>query len=117
MDYRNTGAPFKRTDGTVWARNAVHKPTADELRRKKYKLRLVGEERPEMFGWERDEAELPADSGKEWPLKMEPEVYLRMQPEGQHAELARRLLEPPPEEEEAAAAPAEEERTDGGSDE
>jgi hypothetical protein len=94
MKYRNIGAPFRRADGTVWDTNVVHEPTEDELRRRKYKLRVAGDERPEKFGWERDAAEPPsADPGSAWPLKMDPQMYLRMHPDGQHAELARQLTD------------------------
>ncbi len=93
MKYRNTGAPFHRPDGTVWERDAVAEPTEDELRRRRYKLRAVGEERPEMFGWERDAVETPPPSdSSDWPLRMTPETYLRMHPDGDHAELARVIV-------------------------
>ncbi len=111
MKYRNMGAPFHRPDGTVWERDTVAEPTEDELRRRRYKLRAVGDERPEMFGLQRDAAEtpLPPPDSPDWPLRMTPETYLRMHPDGQHAELARRLSENQP--------PEEEKGTDGASDE
>lgn len=36
--YRNTGAPFKRDDGSMWIHNEVSEPTSRELARFRQKL-------------------------------------------------------------------------------
>lgn len=89
MKYRNRGAPFTRDDGSVWERGAVNEPTDNELRRRVYKLRPVLNVPVSQAA-----AVAPdAVAGEEvWPLQMRPEVYARLHPEGQHAELARKLL-------------------------
>lgn len=114
MKHRNIGAPFKRADGTVWGTNAVFEPTEDELRRKRYKLRAVGMERPEHLGWARDRVDQPPPQDAEWPLQMSPEKYLQIHPEGQHAEAAKKLVkiaEAPP-----SKGEAQEEAPDGSPD-
>lgn len=44
-------------------------------------------------GWEDEDDGEDADEEEEWPLKMTPGTYVGLHPEGQHADLARRLLE------------------------
>ena len=90
--YRNTGAPIPRDDGTTVARGAVFEPTDAEIDQLRYKLRAVeGEGGGTVPG--------PGSEGKVtttvdgWPLRMTPQVYLRLHPDGPHASRARELVE------------------------
>lgn len=47
--YRNTGARFRREDGTIWERGAVFVPTPREIARRRYKLRRVDVLPPEAM--------------------------------------------------------------------
>ena len=86
MKYRNRGAPFTRDNGSVWARDEVAVPTEGELRRRVYKLRAVVDIPTAQA------AAVSQAEGEGWPLQMQPDVYVRLHPTGQHAELARKLL-------------------------
>lgn len=105
MRYYNRGAPFTRDDGSEWERAAVHEPTDNELKRRRYKLRAVI-----------DRAATPLPStppplevdGEVWPLQMPPKTYIRLHPDGPHKELAQKLVE---------AAGESEEEADGSADE
>lgn len=104
MRYRNRGAPFTRDDGSEWERGAVHEPTDNELKRRRYKLRAVVD---------RAEPSPPSTpplqvDGEEWPLQMPPDTYIRLHPDGPHKELAQKLVE---------AAGGSEEEADGSADE
>lgn len=89
--YRNIGAPFNRDNGARVQSGEVFVPTQRELNRRRNKLRRVdpaGEDiRP-------PEPAPPPPAG--WPLRMSPETYLRLTPDGPHAELARALAGPEP---------------------
>lgn len=86
MKHQNTGAPFRRADGTVVERGEVFDPTVEELARRRYKLRAV--EGPIAA------VPSPLDSSVGvWPLQMSPETYLRLHDDGIHAALARELVE------------------------
>ncbi len=104
MKYKNHGAPFTRDEGGVWARGAIHEPTPNELRRRKYKLRAIAPEPPVTA----------PDSP--WPLAMDPKMYLQLHPEGEHVELARTLVRSEEEEPEEAPEEEVEEEADGTSD-
>lgn len=47
--YRNTGAPWRRVDGKIVARDEEFEPTSEERARRSYKLRYV---RPSAGGGE-----------------------------------------------------------------
>jgi hypothetical protein len=90
MRYRNAGAPFRRDNGEVWQRGAVHEPTANELGRRRYKLRAAEfePETPAPTVVPAGEAERLAG----WPLPMAPSLYLELHPQGgEHTALAREL--------------------------
>ena len=78
----NTGAPFKRKDGSTWGRKAVHVPSPSEFRQRRYKLRPVNKT---------VEPAVPVRNDG-WPLAMEPELYLELHPTGSHAEQALALV-------------------------
>ncbi len=83
MIHRNTGAPFRRADGSTWHRDAEHEATAEELKRRAYKLRLVVTRIAPALQKKREDG---------WPLAMQPERYLAISPEGKHAPLARQIV-------------------------
>lgn len=98
--YRNTGAAFPVEDGTRVGTGDIFVPTADCLKRRRNKLEYVA--RSELPTWALElEAEIggpddvpdaPSDS-PEWTLAMTPADYLSRYPTGQHAELARQLVD------------------------
>lgn len=108
MFYRNTGAPFWRTnaageDVVEVPKGHVLEPTPRELKQFGYKLEPVGEQ---PAATDKVVGPLPQPLPplpKEWPLKMRPELYLELHPDGVHADLARRLTGSAPV---APAAPA-----------
>lgn len=121
--YINTGAPFPRRDGTTWDRGVVDVPTLDEIARLKYKLKRyfkpvvpqtqpTQEELKESF----PDATDGASEQISWPLKMSPETYISLHPNGPHIETAKRLVAEAAEEEEDGEADEEEEE-DGEADE
>ena len=97
--HRNTGAPFSRTDGTRWKRGEVNVPTAEELRRKAYKLRALPDT-SRIFLHEHPPAprtplgvEAPGvDKFPGWLLEMTPTRYLELYPAGPNSELARQVI-------------------------
>ncbi len=93
--YRNIGAPFSRDDGSLWETDMVAAPTDNELRRRRYKLRAVLGESPEELGLGAVDVPAPPEVNPEgeWPLKMEPSVYLDLHKDGKHSDLARAILE------------------------
>ncbi len=96
MRYRNRGAPFRRDDGSVWERDAVHTPTTNELVRRTYKLRPVLSLDPASGKVSEQGAEEATGEDEVipgWPLKMQPDVYIRLYPQGDHAELAQQLVD------------------------
>jgi hypothetical protein len=117
MLHRNKGAPFRRDDGSIWAKGMVAEPTDNELRRRKHKLKPeVIDNRPppppapipapptpppveEAPAEEEEEEVVPT----EWTLAMKPALYLRLHPNGPHAELAQKLVNEQDEEEEPDA--------------
>ena len=105
MEYRNTGAPFARDNGTRWERDMVAEPTENELARRAYKLQAVVAAVEPL--------PLPPVEGEEvrapWPLRMSPKRYLTIHPQGPHAEQANEIL--------AQEKLEEEERSGGDSDE
>lgn len=88
MRCRNEGAPHHREDGEVIDAGEEFDATADELTRYAYKLKVV-EEPPPLWA---DTQEVQIES-QEWVLQMQPELYLRVYPQGAHAALARRIVE------------------------
>jgi len=111
MEYRNTGAPFTRDDGTRWEPDMVAEPTANELARRAYKLRPVIEVvEPSPSPPVMESSDVAGEEGQSpWPLRMSPERYLTLHPEGPHAGQANEIL--------TQQRLDEEERTDGDSDE
>jgi len=118
--YRNIGAAFGRADGTTWGRDQVLVPTPEELGRRGYKLRPVAAA---------DEAPAPAPptlvlvdsahplAAQGWPLRMLPETYLKLHPDGPHAALARTLLAVEQGEEPLVVGDVQDEGDDGHPDE
>ncbi|KKL19136.1 hypothetical protein LCGC14_2468500 [marine sediment metagenome] len=106
--YRNTGAPFRRVDGSVWGRGMVSVPTEVELARRAYKLRLEPTTLPTLP---------PPSDPDVWTLYMSAEQYIKLHPKGPHAPLARRVLEAKEVETEDSPEVAEEERADGDTNE
>jgi len=112
MLYRNVGAPWRRPDGSIVARGAIIEPTEDELERRRYKLRPYGEVRTEpppvvvqprrepapAEPVEVSEPTPPVSAGEtalrgpRWHMIMKPELYLKLHPNGPHADLAREVL-------------------------
>lgn len=88
----------------------VAEPTDNELARRRYKLRAVVEGVEPLPPPPVMEGPLP------WPLQMNPKIYLRLHPEGQHAAQARELVEAA-EQQAASSAIEEEETADERSDE
>jgi hypothetical protein len=101
--HRNTGAPFRRKDGTKWERGQDAEPTQDELRLRRYKLKPVVAAM--RLDTEEPAKRVPPVASGEWPLVMSPERYLQLHPKGQYSALARML--------EAPKEPLPEEQTDG----
>lgn len=89
--YENTGAPFSRPDGTRIESGGVFEPTAEELGRRRHKLRPLGPQVAEPQPPPLPESEPVVG----WPLKMAPERYLQLHPDGPHAAQARTLAQPP----------------------
>lgn len=106
--YVNTGAPFTRADGSRWESGATHIPTVHELRARAYKLKLAPVARGEPRAAAPVEASVPTPPvsapgeavppaspavPETWHMIMTPQLYLRMYPNGPHAEKARRIVE------------------------
>jgi len=108
--HRNTGAPFRRADGSVWERGEIAEPTQPELKHRKYKLKPVVAVERLTTSFEEPEHKAAVAAG-EWPLVMSPERYVRLHPKGQYADLAHTLLAPA-----ELPQPEEEEQTDGAAD-
>ncbi len=118
--YRNTGAAFTRADGSRWKRGEVNVPTAEELRRRAYKLcalpdasRIFLHEHPPKartpLGVEVPErSKFPG-----WPLEMTPSRYLELYPTGPNAELARTFVWATPKPEAGLEDGTQEEDTEG----
>ncbi len=89
--YKNIGrSAWKRPDGTSVAPGGTFEATGREhdriARRVAYQLRLklVGK-----VG--RAKQADPEEAG--WPLKMSPDVYLKLHADGKHAELAQKIVD------------------------
>lgn len=106
MEHRNVGAPFRQRDGTLIAHGQVFVPTQEDLTRRRYKLRPVApvfrprepaqpvvEVSPLSASVPAVEESEPSVSGAtpDWPLRVQPDLYLRLYPGGVHADAARRL--------------------------
>ncbi|KKN44575.1 hypothetical protein LCGC14_0691790 [marine sediment metagenome] len=92
--YRNRGARFPRDDEQGhWETDAVHEPTEHELRTRAHKLVAVSALDPEyvesVSATLAEEVIDPSTGLAEWPIQMRPEMYVRLHPEGKHADLAR----------------------------
>jgi len=74
-----------RVTGELIPRNGVLAPTPQELRQRVHKLRRTGD----ML---EVETVTGGASSPRWPLRLSPERYLTIHPEGQHAALARSLV-------------------------
>jgi len=92
MYYRNTGAPFKRSDGSVVNKGDIFVPTPQELSRRRYKLHPV-EVTPEQVAYISTDPPIPAPKLARWALRMAPETYLKLHPTGPHADQARALVD------------------------
>ncbi len=99
LSHRNIGAPFTRDDGSRWKRGEVKVPTAEELRRKAYKLRPLPDASRIFLHEHPPTPRTPAgveapgvNTFSNWPLEMLPERYLELYPTGPNAELAHRIL-------------------------
>lgn len=93
--YMNHGAPFFREDGSQIVRWQVFEPTSQELARMSYKIKLYTGPAPDPDQLPKPPApKQPAiEWGGEWPLRMAPDLYLQLHPDGPNAELAKRLLD------------------------
>lgn len=92
----NIGATFGRRDGTRARRGQTFLPTAEELRRFKYKLRPIDPRtRPLVLSPRAVDPAVPAAPEApvmEWPMRMAPALYLQVYPDGPHAALAQKLI-------------------------
>lgn len=100
LHYINSGAPFDRDDGTRVARGDVIEPTEKELVLFRYKLRLFKGDvatapKPRQKPPRHQEPAAPGRWGKDWPLQMDPDLYLKLHPEGTYAKLARMVSAQP----------------------
>jgi hypothetical protein len=114
MNVINTGARFKRKDGTWIERNQVFDATQAEVNQRAYKLKptvdaptRVAETPVQPISQSQEspaadtvsasvttvDPEAAENAMPVWPLQMTPQVYAKLHPEGQHAELARRIIE------------------------
>lgn len=97
MKYRNVGAPFRRSDGSLWAQGEVDEPFEAELRWGLVQLRPADEPWTEpptepiaTAPVSSEEVAPPADDS--WNLRMSPERYLQLHPDGKHADKAYELI-------------------------
>jgi hypothetical protein len=110
MMFRNNGGPWRRASGVVVPHTGCFEPTARELQRMQTRRQV-----PTRFSIDPDTvvhpaipvaapaAEAPVVAAEEatvavaeetaaWPMRMTPELYLRMYPKGKHAALAARIV-------------------------
>lgn len=88
--YRNIGAPFRCSDGTMWGRDEEREadPHGEDITRRIHKMKRVTVDPNATPQMEKKKLDL----SKGWPLSMTPEKYLELHPSGEYAELARKLL-------------------------
>lgn len=89
MRYKLTGAGFERADGSWVETGTVFEPTESELRRRGYKLVPVLDSEGVVEDENGSEGVIQSN---DWPLKMEPDRYLQVHPDGKYADLARKVL-------------------------
>ena len=90
--YKNVGARFPREDGSWIERGEVFAPTDAELAQRGFKLRHWNPD-PSEVTKEAAPALQDDEEQRVWGLKMEPERYLELYPDGPNADLARKVLD------------------------
>jgi hypothetical protein len=98
--YKNIGSsPWRRPNGEAVPPGGIFNATVRELqriqRRPQYRQRLSLVAEPKATAPRVDPVVLQAA----WPCRMEPKLYLKLHPKGQHAELAREICAAAPKEE------------------